>query len=282
MRKFSLGLCPPALLLVAVPLASQTVRPVAPADSATHSATTADRQVTSTRFGGRVVDRETGRPIAGVGVQLLGEPIRATTDRAGEFVLEEVRPGPHTLSLTHPRFGERRSEVKVAANAGRVELRISTRAVELAEIEVRVAPERADRAQSRRSGWRSSLLTREEVEARGRNARHLGDVLRMIPGLRVRETPFNSRIGQGLCVETSRKITGRCEMVMLVLDDIPMGDPGMLFRSMAVNQIESIEYMRGGEAGARYGTGSANGVVRIYTRGNGPTAPKCEGSDRSP
>jgi hypothetical protein len=43
------------------------------------------------------------------------------------------------------------------------------------------------------------------------------------------------------------------------------------FRDFPINDAESVIYLKPSEAMGRYGSLGANGLVLIYTRGNGPT-----------
>ena len=64
----------------------------------------------------------------------------------------------------------------------------------------------------------------------------------------------------------------QCEGVAVAIDDRLMaGQAGELLRGISMDQIESITYLRPSEATARFGTAGGNGVILIYTRGNGPT-----------
>ena len=64
----------------------------------------------------------------------------------------------------------------------------------------------------------------------------------------------------------------QCEGVAVAVDGRLMaGQAGELLRGISMDQIESIFYLRPSEAAARFGTAGGNGVILIYTRGNGPT-----------
>jgi hypothetical protein len=64
----------------------------------------------------------------------------------------------------------------------------------------------------------------------------------------------------------------QCEGVGVAVDDMLMaGQAGEFLKSFPIGEIESVIYLRPGEATARFGGFGANGVILIYTRGNGPT-----------
>jgi hypothetical protein len=64
----------------------------------------------------------------------------------------------------------------------------------------------------------------------------------------------------------------QCEGVAVAVDDrLVAGQAGEFLRTFSLEQVESVFYLRPSEATTRFGTAGANGVILIYTRGNGPT-----------
>jgi hypothetical protein len=64
----------------------------------------------------------------------------------------------------------------------------------------------------------------------------------------------------------------QCDGVKVAVDDMIMaGQAGEFIKTFPVSQIESVIYLRPAEATARFGMMGGNGVILIYTRGNGPT-----------
>lgn len=142
----------------------------------------------------------------------------------------------------------------------------------------------AEKLETRAIGTRRDLLVREEIEELGRGALHVGDLVRTIPGVRVFDV-YRNRMRVGVCIESGRPMvsfTGPksvagsregdtpCTPVQVYVDDMPIPDGPYYLMNLPLNQVESIEYVPAVRAGARYGTGSAHGVLLIYTRGNGP------------
>jgi hypothetical protein len=63
-----------------------------------------------------------------------------------------------------------------------------------------------------------------------------------------------------------------CIGAAVALDEVLIGgSPGEFLRSFPTTGIESIIYLKPSDASGRYGLAGANGVVLIYTKGNGPT-----------
>lgn len=124
-------------------------------------------------------------------------------------------------------------------------------------------------------GTRRDLLVREEIERHAGGARHVGDVVRRFPGMAVSDGSGNT----GVCIKSSRPHTrlvpGRtpgCDAVRVYLDDAPVQDAQRLLATLPLEQVESVEFIPASRAGARYGTGTATGVLVVYTLGNGPHA----------
>lgn len=71
---------------------------------------------TDAEFGGVVRDKKTGKPLAGVRVELDGSPA-VKTDATGAFRVEHVLPGTHSVTLMGPDFTPIGTEETVAAGS---------------------------------------------------------------------------------------------------------------------------------------------------------------------
>ena len=68
-----------------------------------------------------------------------------------------------------------------------------------------------------------------------------------------------------------------CDGAAVAVDEILVGgNAGEFLRTYPTTDIESIIYLRPSDASGRYGLLGQNGVVLIYTRGNGPTVQRAE------
>lgn len=88
---------------------------------------------TAPRYGslaGRVVDADTGTPLADASVMLAGENTGTATNRYGRFAFAALRPGTHRLVITHVAYHGRADSVWVAPDAhDRVEIGLTPRIV---------------------------------------------------------------------------------------------------------------------------------------------------------
>ncbi|CAN5654197.1 hypothetical protein BH23GEM6_BH23GEM6_12000 [soil metagenome] len=220
-------------------------------------------------------DWETAAPIVDALVSLPDLNRQARSDAAGRVRLEGVLQGQHRIEVNHLAYGTQRDQVVVASGATDLEMRLSPVAIAIEGVSV-VVRSNAEEAR-RRSGTRQTLMLREDIAALEGSSRHLGDIARRWPGLRVREVSEVSAYNSEICIESSRGVMrdysgSPCsEPVMVVVDGMPIFEPWRL-SSLSPAEMESIEYLTAAEAGGRFGMGSARGVIIIYTRGNGPYA----------
>ena len=95
---------------------------------------------TAPRYGslaGRIVDAETGSPLAYANVLLSGENTGTATNSAGRFALSRLAPGPHRLVVTHVAYEDKADTVWVDPQAQRtVDLALKARAVMIAPVVV--------------------------------------------------------------------------------------------------------------------------------------------------
>jgi hypothetical protein len=228
-----------------------------------------------TEVRGRLLDAESGAPIQGAVVRIDGVGTAQTTDRQGRFFLRELTPGAHSLEVQHLAYGTASRPLSVGGGGiVEVELRLAQTAIDVPGLTV-VARSAADEIR-RRSGTRSDLFTRDELAEFERTAQHMGDVVRRFPGLRVREVRTESALLTGLCIESVRSQPPgggpECRPVKVYIDDMWYPDGMQRLASLPINHIESVQYLPGHLALARYGTGAEFGVLLLYTRGLGPTA----------
>jgi hypothetical protein len=257
---------------------------------------------------GRVVDASNFHPVEGVVIRFGGVLPERTTNRRGEFVLEQVPPGNYALEFTHPRYGNGTSRL-TAQGRGTLEfeLRLPRRTVILEPLAVTARRVYPGDFNIRSRGRTLNLITREQIQAHLAASRHVGDLVRTIPSLTVREIYFpnssslkevcisdRTGLGQGsLFGDTPQQaaaldaqaaaprrpvsplawMASECHGADVVLDDMLIGvGVGEFLRDFPINEIESLIYLKPGDAMGRYGSQGANGLLLIYTRGNGPTA----------
>jgi len=216
---------------------------------------------------GRVMDATDGQGVAEavVGVAELGQEV--VTDPTGRFVFPNLSPGTYTMSIGHLAYGHHTQQL-VVPDAPMIALRImvSRQAIELDPIvvEARTRAQQYDRT----SGTRTNVITRDEVQESIRTSRHLGDILRQrVPGIRIREN--GPVAGARVCVEFrthgSPNTQNQCKFPTVFLDGVRVYDPANLLSTIDLSSLRRVEVVPPAEAGLRFGTESAFGVLLIET-----------------
>ncbi|WP_229261439.1 TonB-dependent receptor family protein [Duganella margarita] len=113
-----------------------------------------------------------------------------------------------------------------------------------------------------------TVVNKEEIDETG--AANIGDVLRRIPG--VQSTDNSGTAGSAISLNIGiRGLTGRYSpRSTVLLDGIPLavapyGQPQLSFAPVSLNNIESIDVVRGGGA-VRYGPQNVGGIINFRSR----------------
>ncbi len=216
---------------------------------------------------GRVEDATRGTPVADALVVLDGTRFAVATDAEGRFAFPDVPAGRYTLRVRHIAYGERAIVLPIAAGpTPPVRVLLSDTAITLDSIEVRALS--AEERQIRGAGYRRGVVLRDQIAEAETTNMTLGEVLRSyVPGVRVR---FASNLaGAPMCIELrSIRATqqNECLSPAVYLDGVPINNPSLLFNTLALRMIESMEVVPAAEAGARFGTGALYGALLIETR----------------
>ncbi|MES2159615.1 MAG: TonB-dependent siderophore receptor [Pseudomonadota bacterium] len=123
-----------------------------------------------------------------------------------------------------------------------------------------------------------TVLKKEDIDNSG--AADIGDVMRRIPG--VQSTDNSGTAGSAIALNIGvRGLTGRYSpRSTVLLDGIPLavapyGQPQLSFAPVSLNNIESIDVVRGGGA-VRYGPQNVGGIINFRSRSI-PDAPGVNG-----
>lgn len=223
---------------------------------------------------GHVLDYQTGQPIQGAQIRIVGTESAALTDANGRFAMDDLPPGRHLVVTEGLGFEQRTDSVTVfSQETVDVELRMATEALEVEGLVV-TARSRFGRTTSLAGeAKRADFITRADIEPLLARATHAGDVLRYmnVPGLSIREMYFEDASGfrvLGLCVEVSRRGGGGqgCEPAAVYVNDVHMPYPDQILQDLDPNVIERIEILSPIDAQFQFGTVAGNGAVAIYTR----------------
>ncbi len=211
---------------------------------------------------GQLADQDSGGPLSGVAVRLMGTRYFTVTDGRGEFQFSDVPPGEYVLEAQMLGYQSRSETVNLLDGIGiSVEMKMSTEPIELEPIVVTVDQQRM-RARLAMGG---QVVSREDIAEVERRTRNIADLLRntRVSGLRIRREE-----GQ-FCVEfESGQVrllkTRPCESVLMFVDDNRVAPEGIY--DLPPDAIDHFVVFRPVQAGALFGTGGAHGAVMFYTK----------------
>jgi len=184
-----------------------------------------------------------GKPLEGAQVDVVGTSLRGNTDVGGRVALLAVPPGNAVLRLRHLGFGELKIPISVTPGTladGHYKMKpLSAR--DLKEVVIRASELKPDRYAKtgrfdefyrRRAQGMGTFLTREDVDAR--HAQKPEDLIRMVPGIRIRYrgmTPYLQFL--------------RCDYVNVYIDGFRSRDGFRDFFALSPLDIEAIEVYHG-------------------------------------
>jgi hypothetical protein len=216
---------------------------------------------------GVVVQEGSLRPVTAAVVTLTGVNQTAVTDSAGAFRLPNIRAGSYILEVRHLAHGARTVPLTVIAGTPtRIQVVVGDIALALEPLTVE-AFSREELA-VRGAGFRRGIVTRTQIaESESRNM-DLADVLRLnLPGINIRR--LDRVPGSPICIET-RSIRSTnpstCLSPAVYLDGVIVANPTLLYPTLPLQTIESIEVVPANEAGVRFGTNALYGALLIETR----------------
>ena len=224
---------------------------------------------------GRVLDQQTGAPLAAVQVFVAGSGIGALSQQNGRYLLLNVPAGPHTL--TAQRIGYRQATAEVTVAAGETVVRdfaLSEEALGLDEIIVTGTP---GGTQRRAIGNSVTSVAAADI-AQQVNVSTVADLMSVrTPGLQFARISGNVGAGAGI------EIRGQASFLLgadplIYVDGVrinnnssmgpKLGDKKEVNPLQDINpqDIESIEVIKGPAAATLYGTEASAGVIQIITK----------------
>jgi hypothetical protein len=216
---------------------------------------------------GRVVDEQTREPIPGVLVRVHDTELTAVSGLDGRFIIAAIPAGSVVVYLNHIGYGEHLRVVVVRPGVETpMQARLTQRPIALPEV---VAEGQTELEQRRRSqGFSMNEIRRETIDRASQMGLSLGQLLQQdMMGVRVR----------GSCVEYRGSASfddGLCREVSVFIDGVPITAPSTIYANMPLMDIERLEVMSPGEAGAQYGSMGGWGILMVETRrGTRPDRP---------
>ena len=214
---------------------------------------------------GRILDQDTFRPVAGVVVRITVPDgvLQEISGENGTFLIDGVPVGERVVVMEHIAYGEYAQHVGVEAGRDlRIEAFMSPRAIQFQPLVVEALSEVERRRLT--SGFSVNALPAEAIAQAAQTGQHLGDLLRGgMSGIRVRG---GIRPGDYLCVEYRGSGAGVCDEIAVYLDGVAIADPGQIYSSLSLDDIDRVEVLSPLEAVVRYGDRGARGALIIESR----------------
>jgi hypothetical protein len=219
-----------------------------------------------TRVLGRVLEMESGKPLEGAEVSLGGVSDLQITDSNGRFEFASAPPGWRSVSVTTLGRAPLSDSVEVAATQTvEMEIRLAIRPVEVDPMVVTATPrnsylEDMGYYHRRDQGYSGQFVSREAIVER--DPRSLGDILAVVPGVRVQyggAGGFEVRLRRVIQISQSGGVG--C-VPAVYLDDVPV-EVGWL-QTIPPDRVEGMEVFTGANAPLRYN--NPCGVILVWTR----------------
>lgn len=220
---------------------------------------------------GTVHDYQSGEPLSGAVISVMGTRAEQITDSTGSFVLNGLPPGRHLVTTEYLGYGQRTDSVTVfSQETVDIDVRMAPQAV---EVEGLVVTARTRFGRTVTANKRQDVFTRAEIEPILARTHSMGDLLRNMnaPGLNVREMQVTDATGvvvPGLCVEVSRRggQAASCAQAAIFVNGMIMPSPDQILMNLDPSTIDHIEVLGPVDAVFQYGSVAGNGAVLIYTR----------------
>jgi len=209
---------------------------------------------------GKVMDNQTGEPLPGASVMIVGTAQGTLTDGHGDFSID-AHPGQHSLSISF--VGYETVIVPLTENNKTIHVSLITSGLVLSEITVKGYENNKKLVET---AGAIALLTTREIQ-RGDNTEIL-PALNTIPGVKMESYgPGNYRISvRGSVISDPWGIRN----VKLYWNDVPMSSPdGTASHGVDIDpsMISSVEVLKG-PSGSLYGAG--NGGVILFKSDKSP------------
>lgn len=208
---------------------------------------------------GKVIDKETKQPLAGVNIQILGTYLGGSTGIDGSFILKKIPLKKCTLRFS--MIGYKTKQVTdIELELGSI-IEIPIVQLETTVIGMNPIVVTASKQQQDLTVTPHSISVLPEVELVDRTPLRLDNALESVAGVHFIENHINIRGSSGY----TRGIGSR---VLLVIDEVPMMNSDnneINWNILPVMDIEQIEVIKGAGS-ALYGSNALGGVVNVITK----------------
>jgi TonB-dependent starch-binding outer membrane protein SusC len=212
---------------------------------------------------GRVTAEDTGQPLAGVSVSIIGTQLGGVSGQDGRFTITGIAPGTYQVLASLIGYGQQSiPRVSIQAGSGAVvDMKLSPKAISLAEVVV------VGYGQSRRrediTSAVASIASDQFIAGPARDAAQM--VAGKLPGLSI-ITPSGNPTGASEISIRGRATMNGSTQPLVLIDGVPATSASQGLQTVAPEDIESITVLKDGSAGAVYGSRASNGVILVQTK----------------
>ena len=203
------------------------------------------------------VKDNSGNPLVGANVILLGTEKGASTDEEGKFEIKNLNSRTYTLSVTMIGYkSEKILDLRLKDRSVFIEIVLEPIVIESGPVIITANKYEQDISELPVS---AEVIPSEKLSRK--NFTNLEDAMRYVPGVNMTSYQISIRGSSGY----SR---GAGTRVLLAYDGIPFytGDTGeIIWESIPITQVERVEIIKGASS-SLYGSAAIGGVVNVITK----------------
>ncbi|HKL16335.1 MAG TPA: SusC/RagA family TonB-linked outer membrane protein [Balneolaceae bacterium] len=207
---------------------------------------------------GTVTDARTGEPLPGVSVVLSELQRGAATDLDGEYFLADIPEGTYTLRVTYIGYTRYSQEIQVGSSTVVQDIALEQDILGLEEVVVTGV---GSGTQTTKLGFSVSKIDGSNLEEVP--ATNLGSALQAkVPGITVVKASGDPSAAASIRLRGSTSING--DQSPLIIIDGVITDGSL--SDINMQDVESIEVVKGAAGSSLYGSLAGNGVIQIITK----------------
>jgi TonB-linked SusC/RagA family outer membrane protein len=211
---------------------------------------------------GRVIDAQSGAPLATAQIVVVGTTLGALSDASGNYVISGVPSGLYTVRVTRLGHAQAQRENVSITDGTTVTVDFEMRTSALA-LEGVVVTGLADPTSARRVPFTIARLSEDNLQVPSLNA--VSSLQGKVAGASI-IAPAQPGAGINILLRTPSSIN-RTNTPLIVVDGVVLASTfARSTADLASLDIESIEVVKGAAAASLFGSRAANGVIQIRTR----------------